>query len=235
MHLVFNGTFSGHALDTHTWATCYPLIPSGAGCSHVSGNPEVEWYLPSQDQVSNGVLHLVANPASVTGTAMGGPNGTYPCFSGMITTFSSFAFTYGYVQMVARMPNPKNLNLWPAFWMLPNNPHQFLPEIDVIELIGSRSHGYPVVFHAADGSVASRSFPTISYSRGWHTFAVDWEPDSIIWFVDGKPMFEVTQHVPRQPMFLLADLAIVDNLQRFSPSTSCVGSFDIRSIQVWQS
>ena len=233
-HLVFNGTFSGPRLNPNVWATCYPLTPAGAGCSHISGNPELEWYLPSADQVSGGVLHLVASPVPVVGTSKTGQTETYPCSSGMITSFPSFHFTYGYVQMVAKMPNSKDLNLWPAFWMLPSDPMKFLPEIDIIELVGSRTHGLPVVFHASNGTIDTRYLPTASFSNGWHTFAIDWERDSIVWYVDGKAVFEVTRNIPDTPMYLLANLAITSDYQPFVAARSCSGSFDIRSIRVWQ-
>ncbi len=35
----------------------------------------------------------------------------------MLTTHKSFSFTYGYVEIDARIPSGKGI--WPAFWLLP--------------------------------------------------------------------------------------------------------------------
>ena len=105
------------SLDTASWTPCFWYALKGAGCTHLGGYPEQEWYLPSQDQVYDGALHLVASPVSFTGTNAQGQPQIYPCRSGMVTTDSSFAFTYGYIQVVAQLP--KRTNMWPALWMLP--------------------------------------------------------------------------------------------------------------------
>jgi len=46
------------------------------------------------------------------------------------------------------------------------------------------------------------------FSTDFHTFAVDWEPDQITWYVDGVERYRTTEHIPHEPMFLLANLAV---------------------------
>jgi hypothetical protein len=59
--LTFNATFAGSNLDTSVWDTCYWYGLPGEGCGHFGAYAKDEWYLPSQDQVFDGALHLAAS------------------------------------------------------------------------------------------------------------------------------------------------------------------------------
>jgi beta-glucanase (GH16 family) len=232
-HLTFNATFTGTALDAATWATCYWYALPAAGCTHQSAYPEQEWYLPSQDLVSDGALHLTASPVSMEGTNAQGQPELFPCRSGMITTDASYQFTYGYVQVVAQLPKAKNT--WPALWMLPANNAQVLPEIDLMELIGTQTTQALVTLHPAVGAQQNREVTTADLSSGWHTFGLNWKPGSLTWYIDGKAVFSTTSGVPDQPMYFLADLAITNAFNPLRLPSSCTGSLSIQSVQVWQS
>src|ERR1700722_5312871 len=94
----------------------YPGMDVATGCTNFGNADEQEWYLPSQDQVSGGVLHLVAQPIPTRGTNSAGAAKTYECRSGMVTTMPGFSFEYGVVQVVAQIPS--TAGLWPALWLL---------------------------------------------------------------------------------------------------------------------
>ncbi len=51
------------------------------------------------------------------------------------------------------------------------------------------------------------------FSAGWHTFAVDWEPNAITWYVDGVKRQQDTNAstITNKPMYLLANLAVGGN------------------------
>jgi beta-glucanase (GH16 family) len=232
-HLAFNATFTGTGLDARSWTPCFWYALPGAGCTHLGAYPEQEWYLASQDQVYDGALHLVASPVSTTGTNAQGQPQIYPCRSGMVTTDSSFDFTYGYVQVVAQLP--KGTNMWPALWMLPANNAEVLPEIDLMEIIGTGTTQPLVSFHPATGPVENLGVKTADLSSGWHTFGLDWEPGSLTWYIDGSAVFAVTAGVPTQPMYFLANLAVTNAYQPLRLPSSCTGALAIRSVQVWQS
>ncbi len=51
----------------------------------------------------------------------------------MLTTYSSFAQTYGYFEMRADMPDDQGA--WPAFWLPPGD-GTWPPELDVVEMHG---------------------------------------------------------------------------------------------------
>jgi beta-glucanase (GH16 family) len=150
----------------------------------------------------------------------------------MVTTDPSFDFTYGYTQVVARIPNGRNT--WPALWMLPANHALVLPEIDILEVIGAQTNRPAMAFHPKIGPQQRLVAKTAKLSSGWHTFGLSWEPGSITWYIDGKADFTVTNDVPNQPMYLLANLAITNAFLPLKLPDSCSATMSIRSVKVWQ-
>ena len=135
---VFSTTFTGKRLDTSVWSTCYPeftgVMGARGGCRNFGNPEETEWYLPSQDKVFGGVLHLVAQRLPTEGTAsLNGTPKQYDCRSGMITSFPSLKFKYGFIQVVAKVPHAPAL--WPALWSAAAN-EAYPPEIDMVESWG---------------------------------------------------------------------------------------------------
>jgi beta-glucanase (GH16 family) len=133
----------------------------------------------------------------------------YPYTSGLITTQRSFSQLYGVFEMRARVPRGKGL--WPAFWLLPTN-RSWPPEIDVFEILGAD----PTVLHTNAHSKASGKhtdapsvIPIADASADFHTYAVDWEADEIIWYFDGVEVArKPTPADMHTPMYILANLAV---------------------------
>jgi beta-glucanase (GH16 family) len=221
--MTLDATFSGTKLDTKLWATCYWW--SLNGCTN---NPklEKEWYLPSQVQVSDGILHLVAQHKKTEGqTPTGGKPETYSCRSGMVTSAPGFNFKYGLVQIVARIPYGPGL--WPALWLSATN-HQWPPEIDILEHWNSEPQAkvyvHPVGAHYFGGAV----FTPGNLSKGWHTFRLLWTKTSMTWYIDGVKVYYTKSHVPQQSMYLNANLADTS-----TKPGSCTGTMLIKSVKVW--
>lgn len=223
MHLAFSSTFSGSQLDTGVWSTCY-----WSGCTNYGNSQEEEWYEAGQDQVSGGVLHLVATKTPTAGTDQGGAPKTYPYASGIVTTFSSYSFTYGYVQIVASIPG--GAGTWPALWLLPAD-KSWPPEIDIMENWGS-ARTESDTFHWGAWQNAQQQQTQVTSSTAltdsWHTYGLAWAPGSLTWYLDGKVVATYTgSNVPSSPMYFLANLAID------GPAASGA-SFNIQSVRVWQ-
>jgi beta-glucanase (GH16 family) len=230
MHPVFDRSFSGSALDKSVWATCYPWMDVATGCTNF-GNTEYEWYLPSQDHVDTGSLHLIARPKAIQGSTKSGATKVYACRSGMITSFPSLRFKYGYVSVVARVPD--SAGLWSGIWLAAAN-EQWPPEIDILESWGPPASVAGVYMHAKSapgGKVEKHLTPAMasSLSNGWHTFSLLWTASQITWYVDGQQIMAVHNYVPHQKMYLVADLADFDAVPH-----GCKGQLAIQSVEVWQ-
>jgi beta-glucanase (GH16 family) len=235
MHLTFADGFDGPTLDTSRWDTCYWWSDQGAGCTIFGYNGEQEWYLPSQAQVSGGALHLVASREATSGVDVNGNPQLYPWRSGVVTTFRSYAFTYGYVAVRARVP--KGAGLWTTLWLLPQD-KSGPPEVDIAEIFGWDPMTLNTTYHRpGDTSTSgspSRATSTTDLSAAFHDYALDWEPNSLTWYLDGKPVFHLNTS-PSQPMYFLANLAVAD-LLGVAPNalTPSPASLDIQNVAIYQ-
>lgn len=225
--LAFTASFAGSALNTSQWDTCYPWFTPSTGCTNYGNSQEEEWYVPSQDQVSGGELHMVASATPTAGTAKTGAPKTYPYRSGMVTTYNSFSFTYGYVQVVAKLPGGSGT--WPALWLVPKAT-VWPPEIDIME-----NWGTPTTFRGTyhwttkDPQQQGYTIQTgVNLADSFNTYGMLWEPGSLTWYFDTKAVATYTgAGVSTIPMFLIADLAIDGTAT--SPS-----DFDVKSVRVYE-
>ncbi|MGW2209789.1 RICIN domain-containing protein [Streptomyces sp. NPDC001781] len=140
--------------------------------------------------------------------------------SARLNTSGKFDAQYGHVE--ARMRIPRGQGMWPAFWML-GTPVNWPDsgEIDVMENVGfepSTVHGtiHGPGYSGSGGIGAGYSLPSgQAFADGFHTFAVDWAPDSITWTVDGNVYQRRTPAdlggrtwVFNKPFFLILNLAV---------------------------
>lgn len=222
--LEFSASFSGTRLDTKVWATCFPWHDLPSGCTDY-GNNEYQWYLPSQVRVSGGALHLVARRIATQGLDSHGAPMKYACRSGMVTTYPSFRFKYGYVQVVARLTNSHGL--WPALWLAAAN-QKWPPEIDIVEHWGSHDQTGLFIHPIGSGQFGQR-VKTADLTVGWHTFGLSWTRSRVVWFIDGHELMTYDLHVPHQTMYFIANLAESGRVGR----QDCAGTMVVRSVKVW--
>ena len=118
----------------------------------------------------------------------------------------TFSFLHGYAE--ARIRVPVGRGLWPAFWLMPASYHDADGEIDILD----DGTGNPLILHAGahrNGREDQHQHASL-LAPGFHTFAVDWEPDHIAWYVDGKQWAttnDITLICP-EPMYPIFDLAV---------------------------
>ena len=155
------------------------------------GNNELETYTSRTVNADLEGGTLVINALKET---LAGPDGiTRNYTSARLLTKTKFTQTYG--RFEARMKIPYGQGLWPAFWMLGDNidtahwPN--CGEIDVMENIGKEPSIVHGTFHGpgysgAGGITAAYALPGgQKFSDDFHTFAVEWEPNVMRFYVDG--------------------------------------------------
>jgi len=242
--LMFSDEFDGSNFDRDNWTTCYWWGQDG--CT-IASNDELQWYQSDEVLVEEGVLKLRARKRQVDGYDSGTEKSTtFDYTSGMVTSgrgssdesqTAGFVFQYGYVEMRARIPSGKGF--WPAFWLLPID-HSSKPEIDVMEIYGDEPNIIKMNFHYLDESDRhqnpNEAWTGPDFSRDFHVYAVDWQPDRIIWYVDGVERWRYSDiaYVPNLPMYLLANLA-VGGAGAGTPDASTMfpGIYAIDHIKVW--
>jgi beta-glucanase (GH16 family) len=223
--LTFSTNFPGTTLDTSTWAECYPWSPAPPGCSNFGNSDEREWYLPSQVHVANGALALVAQRTPTAGSDVNGNPMTYTCRSGMVTTYPSVHFTYGVVQVTARLPFGKGL--WPAIWLIPAD-GSWPPEIDIVEHWDTQSVAKATLHYGKQNAQERGTIPFPQADQGWHTYTLYWTPSRISVYYDSTLALTTTKNIPHQAMYLLLDLAD----ENATPG-SCSGTMYVKSVNIW--
>jgi beta-glucanase (GH16 family) len=186
--LVWNDEFSGDKIDPNTWN-----FEIGNG-DNGWGNHELEYYTnsPKNVFVSNGNLIIEARKEAISG---------FNYTSARVTTQNKKAFTFGRIDIRAKLPVAKGL--WPALWMLGSNISTVswpaCGEIDIMELIGtdpktthSTLHwGASSQSHASKG--AAYTLPKANFSHQFHVFSAIWVKDSIQFLVDDHLFLTVSK------------------------------------------
>ncbi len=220
-HLTFEDEFKGTHLDTNKWIDSYP------GGVRTHSNNEQEYYSPQGYSVRNGHLILIARKQEMDGM---------PYTSGMVASYGKFQQEYGWFEIRAKFPAGKGY--WPAFWLLPVD-GSWPPEIDVLEILGNEPDKVYMTNHyvgeSGDHQGDGDSFQGPDFAKGFHTFAVQWTPTKLTWYVDGIERFQTTQHIPHQPMYVIANLAVGGSWPGMPDSaTQFPGEMIIDYIRVYQ-
>ena len=164
------------------------------------GNNEKQYYTNRPANIStNGKGQLVITALKLDENK---PADQHRCFlyldclysSAKIVTRGKLGFKYGTIS--ARIQTTAGVGMWPAFWMLgvPRSSCDGWPscgEIDIVETRGSDPFTSVSSLHGpgySGGSALSTYFSAgnTPLSAGFHTYRVDWLPNSIKFYVDGK-------------------------------------------------
>ncbi|SBT40255.1 glycoside hydrolase family 16 protein [Micromonospora auratinigra] len=191
------------------------------------GNNELQYYTSSTRNAAldgNGNLVITARKENPSG--YGCWYGSCQYTSARLLTRGTFAQAYG--RFEARIKIPRGQGLWPAFWMLGDdigtNPWPNSGEIDIMENVGyepSTVHGtiHGPGYSGAGGLGGAATLPGgQALADTFHTYAVDWAPDSITWYLDGVAYTRKTpadvggnKWVFDHPFFLLLNVAVGGN------------------------
>ncbi|MFA9558160.1 family 16 glycosylhydrolase [Evansella sp. AB-rgal1] len=191
-NLIWQDEFERNELDENKWNTEYWAAEK---------NNELQFYTPNNVRVSEGNLHLVSRREDYKGRHY---------TSGAIHTKDKFSFRYGKAEMKAKLPSGQGI--FPAFWMMPNIDQTWLPEIDIMEMLGHKPDEIWMVLHWLDEKNKLTSVSTmhkgVDYSQNFHTYSVEWSPTEVVWYIDDIERFRTSAFVPNVDMYLYVNTAI---------------------------
>jgi beta-glucanase (GH16 family) len=204
-NIVWSDEFNGTAINTNVWT--FDLGNGSGGW----GNSELEYYTSrsSNAYVSNGVLHIVARQESTNGFAY---------TSARMKTQGLYSHTRGRYEFRARFP--AGLGYWPALWLLGTNITSVgwpaCGEIDVTEIKGNAPSTIYGSIHSGSDAGLTYTIPGGS-STDFHTYLLEWNTNSISWYVDGIPYETQTSWSSSlgafpapfdRPFFIIMNLAV---------------------------
>lgn len=224
--LVWSDEFNGNgAIDASKWHH-QTQLPNGYSWY----NNEVQHYTNRTDNsfVSNGTLKIVAKDETFTDQGV-----TLSYTSARLN--SKFAFTYGYVEIRAKLPT--GVGTWPALWMLGQNitePGGFWEgefgttgwpacgEIDILEHWGSNQNFVQSATHTPSsfGDTFNKGGTTNpTASTEFHIYSLEWTEERLVFAVDGTIHYiynPSTQNAATWPFtenqYLLFNVAILPDI-----------------------
>ncbi|MEJ7588928.1 MAG: family 16 glycosylhydrolase [Ferruginibacter sp.] len=173
------------------------------------GNNELEYYTNRRENsiVQGGVLKINAIRENFNNS---------PYTSARLLSKGKFAFTYGKVEVKAKLP--AGVGTWPAIWMLGSNAETAgwpaCGEIDIMEHVGkwlNRIYG-TLHYPGRSGGNADGSTRVVDgVTTAFHIYTLDWTADSIKIYVDGLLNHSVnnSRNIPfNHDFFLILNVAM---------------------------
>lgn len=216
--LVWEERFDGDSLKLEDWNIEL----------HEPGwvNHELQRYTASPDNIYIEDRKLVLKPVKTVDET-----GRVSYTSGRVTTQNKHDFIYGIFE--ARAKVPKGRGFLPAFWLMATDEDVYgqwprCGEIDIMEVLGHKTDTTYGTLHYGNPHCQSQGFYTLGeggFADGYHTFQVEWEPEKINWYVDGKLLhtenswYSITEgkgEIPypapfNQPFYIILNLAVGGN------------------------
>jgi beta-glucanase (GH16 family) len=179
------------------WVLCLLLF---ASCSGDKNEPD--WNLVWSDEFNYTGLPDISNWGNEVGFIWNNGNlliiarkesyETADYTSASLITYGKHGWTYGKIE--ARIKLPDGQGLWPAFWTLGQNIYQAgwpeCGEIDIMEHINNDDLIYGTL-HWLNGQHVSSGGKTTCNVAVYHNYAVEWDEESIKWFLDDEKYWEV--------------------------------------------
>lgn len=223
--IVWSDEFEGEgAIDTDKWHH-QTILPEGGSWF----NGEVQHYTNREDNSyqQDGFLHIVAKKESFTDQGQ-----TKDFTSARLN--SKFAFTYGAVEVRAKLPAGNGT--WPAIWTLGRNVNetggywadQFgttgwprCGEIDIMEHWGTYANEINCALHTPSSSGDTQNKAKVigdDVSNTFHTYGMEWTFDQIKFYYDStkyytySPTFRDSENWPfSAQQYLLLNIAMGGN------------------------
>ncbi len=241
--LIWSDEFSAPKLDLKKWNVL---------TREQSKHGELQYYLPDEAYVESGHLRLRSRVRNY---------GSMKYTSGRISTDGRFAPTYGRFEIRAKLPGGKGL--WPAHWLYPQNrdwameelmqkavddkrvtaipeARPWYSEIDIMEFLGHEpTVDYGTLhYRTFDGERKTSTVTwndSTDYTKAYHVFALEWEPDAIRWYIDDKLILTSVVGVPHTPHYLILNTAVGGSWPGSPDSTTVFPQYqDIDYVRVYQ-
>lgn len=137
-------------------------------------------------------------------------------YSGLIRSKDKFYFTYGYIEIKAKVV--KGNGLLSAIWLTGQD--RWPPEIDIIEYLGIEPISIYMTLHCnpnGDNTCvgenksdkdkqSSIKYESDDWSQDYHIYSLEWTPDRVRWFADDIEVYNITTGVPQEPMYIVLSI-----------------------------
>jgi len=171
------------------------------------GNFEAQSYTNNSENVrkENGILRITAIKSGNSYT------------SARIKTKNLFDFTYGRIEIRAKLPS--TAGTWPAVWLLGSNINEVswpqCGEIDIIEQFSNKQENISTAHWYSDGNAQyGLSVNNSTLTSSFNTYRLDWTPTSLTTYLNDSQYWVMSTNNTMpffDNFFLIANLALGGN------------------------
>ena len=227
--LVWSDEFDGDGLSADHWS-----YDTGTG-NDGWGNNEAQYYTDRTEnvRVADGLLSITAQRESFSGS-----NFT----SGRIVTMDKFEFTYGRIEIRAKLPSGGGT--WPALWMLGANFDEVgwpaCGEIDMMEHVGNEPQRILSALHFPGnngGNAVTQSTTVAGVEEDFHVYKTEWSENTIRFYVDDElyHTFNNNAGIPfNHDFFLIFNVAVGGTLGGTIDPAFQSSTLEIDYVRVYQ-
>ncbi len=171
------------------------------------------------------------------------PTGTAAYTSARIKSEDLFEFTYGRVEIRAKLPSAGGT--WPALWLLGGNFAEIgwpdCGELDIMEHVGNNSNVVSSAIHYPEnfaGNAITDARPLSTATTEFHNYTMEWTPDSIKFVVDDELVhlsFENNMSTPfNSDFFFIMNIAMGGTLGGAIDPAFTEDTMEVDYIRVYQ-
>ena len=219
--MTFDDEFGGNQLDTKKWNDHMWFEPQNATRNY---------------RVNDGLLEIWPQR-----------DATGKFFNRTLDTDGKFSQQYGFFEAEARLPVGKGT--WPGFWLYNHDRPAYpakRPEIDIMEAYAGGGDGWsdanfhPTAFAStvwvdAGALGGSKTEQTPDLSAAFHTYGVDWQPNRITFYFDGRP-FATVEKPMTDPLYVVLSMwfGSASGTPDASTPTGASNSFQLNYVRAWK-
>jgi beta-glucanase (GH16 family) len=216
--------------------------PDATKWNYDLGRGDNGWGNNEKQNYTNSATNVIVQGGNLKITAKKEASGGAEYSSARLKTDAKFAFTYGKVEVRAKLPS--GVGTWPAIWMLGQNyatkPWPACGEIDIMEHVGKNQDVILSTLHypghsGGEGNTGFKTIPNVSTE--FHVYKAIWSPASVTTFVDDVQIHSVPNDgsLPfNSDFFLILNIAMGGNLGGNIDAAFTQSSMEIDYVRVYQ-
>lgn len=204
--LSFEDDFDGTKLDADKWMSGYYWGKNLLNDDYVQVN-EKQFYKESNLELSNSNLKIVTRQEKVLGKvwdpSMGFYNKELDYTSGLINTGQYFRQQYGLFK--AKIKVSHSYPIHHAFWLLGE---KITPEIDIFKYGKKSASKLEVANYWNGNGKMKKSLGGLNFSKDYFIYSLEWTPEKLVWKINDVVLFEQTEGLPTEPMYMVLSSGI---------------------------
>ncbi len=207
--ITFEENFETNNLDSEKWMTGYYWGQNLLNDNYVQAN-EKQFFTNNNLEVNNSNLKIVTKQEKVQGKvwdpAMGFYSRDFDYTSGLVNTGQFFRQQYGLFK--AKIKVNHSYPVHHAFWLLGE---KITPEIDIFKY-GKKSASKLEVanYWNGDGNIKQnkKALGGLNFSKDYFIYSLEWTKEKLTWKINDVVLYEQTQGIPEEPMYIVLSSGI---------------------------